>query len=284
MVGQDFLFGDKHLLDFGFVMAQPSDNDDSGLSREILKGSTNAYRSQAVHYGTAYNNVITLPMFIIKFHCDYNDSEISMFELRKIQAWLTSSKLPQSLYIVSKDGTMVEYHGIFTEVTPYVFCGLNGLYLKFVSDSPFAYDTKEVKVSADDAKKGIVKRMFCDTDELEELIYPLIQFMPNAAGTISFTNHNDNNNTMTFTIPKKYNKVIIDCKLKRIVADNIPLSLSDVGWNINLVTDFNDINTGIYRMYWLRLVPERNYVDISGNGDFIITYKNLLKLGGLVNV
>ncbi|MDE5830430.1 MAG: hypothetical protein K2H53_01765, partial [Clostridia bacterium] len=98
MVGQDFLFDNKHLRDFGFVMAQPSDNDESGLNREILKGTTNMYRSQAVHYGTVYTDVITLPLFIVKFNCDYDDTQISLFELRKLQAWLTSSKLPQSLY------------------------------------------------------------------------------------------------------------------------------------------------------------------------------------------
>ena len=89
---------------------------------------------------------------------------------------------------------------------------------------------------------------------------------------------------MSLSLSKKYNEVIIDCKLKRIIADGVPLSLSDVGWNIKQINDFNNVNTGIYKMYWLRLMPERNYVDISGDGDFIITYKNLIKLGGLTDV
>lgn len=284
MVGKDFLFGDKHLIDFGFVMAQPNDNDESGLNREILKGTTNAHRSQAVHYGTVYTDVITLPLFIVKYNCDYNDNEISQFELRKIQAWLTSSKLPQSLFMVTKEGIMIEYRGIFTDISPYSYNGLNGINLKFTCDSPFVYDTKEVKILADDAKNGITKRMFCDTDETEEFIYPYIQYYPKAAGKISFKNNNDNKKIMSLTIPKVYKEVIIDCKLKRIIADGKPLSLSEVGWNIEQITDYNNINTGIYKMYWLKLLPERNYVDIVGNGDFVITYKNLLKLGGLTNV
>jgi len=284
MVGKDFLFGNKHLLDFGFVMAQPNEDDESGLNREILKGTTNAYRNQAVHYGTKYTDVITLPLFIVKFNCDYDDTQISLFELRKLQAWLTSSKLPQSLYVITKEGTMIEYRGIFTDISPYSYNGLNGVNLKFTCDSPFAYDTKTVKIQSEDAKKGITKRMFCDTDEAEDFIYPYIQYIPNAAGKISFKNQNDNNNVMSLTIPKKYNDVIIDCKLKRIIADGKPLSLSDVNWNTELITDYNNVNTGLYKMYWLRLIPERNYVDITGDGDFIITYKNLLKLGGLANV
>ncbi len=284
MVGQDFLFGKKHLKDFGFVMAQPSNQEESGLHREILKGTTNMYRSQAIHYGTVYNDVITLPLFIIKFNCDYEDTQISLFELRKLQAWLTSSKLPQSLYIVGNEGIMIEYHGIFTEISPYSYCGLNGFHLTFTCDSPFGYDTKVVKIQAEDAKKGITKRMFCDTDEVEEYSYPLIQFYPHAMGEISFKNNNDGGNMMSLSLSKKYKEVTIDCKLKRILADNTPLSLSDVGWNMKQMNDFNNMNTGIYKMYWLRLMPERNYVDITGDGDFIITYKNLIKLGGLTNV
>ncbi|MDE7425671.1 MAG: hypothetical protein K2N51_18585 [Lachnospiraceae bacterium] len=284
MIGKDFMFCDKHLLDFGFIMAKPSEEDTSGLNREILKGSTTAYRSQAIHYGTVYSDVITLPLFIVKFNCDYDDSKISMFELRKIQAWLTSSKLPQSLFIVTEEGTMVEYRGIFTEISPYYYDGLNGINLKFTCDSPFVYDTKTIKIQADEAKDGITKRMFCDTDENEEYIYPLIQFYPNSTGEISFKNNNDDGKVMSLSLSKKYNEVTIDCKLKRIIADGIPLSLSDVGWNIKQINDFNNVDTGIYKMYWLRLLPERNYVDIIGNGNFIITYKNLLKLGGLTDV
>lgn len=284
MVGEDFLFADKHLRDFGFVMADSSESIRSGLNRKILKGNANMYRSQAVHYGTVYSEVIVLPIFIVKFSCDYDDTEISMFELRKIQAWLTSSKLPQSLYMITEEGAMIEYRGIFTDISPYSYNGLNGLNLKFTCDSPFVYDTKVLKVSADDAKNGVTKRMFCDTDEMEEYIYPYIRFYPRSTGEISFKNNNDNNKIMKFTLSQLYNEVIIDCKLKRIIADEIPLSLHDVGWNINQINDFNNVNTGIYKMYWLRLMPERNYVDISGNGDFIITYKNLIKLGGLVYV
>ncbi len=284
MVGKDFLFCDKHLMDFGFVMAQPSDNDESGLNREILKGTTNMYRNQAVHYGTVYTNVITLPLFIIKFNCDYDDTQISLFELRKLQSWLTSSRLPQSLYIVNKEGIMIEYHGIFTEISPYSYNGLNGINLKFTCDSPFVYDTKIVKIQADEAKKGINKRMFCDTDEMEEYIYPFIQFYPNSTGRITFKNNNDNGYSMNLKIPQVYKEVIIDCKLKRIVADNNPLTLSDVEWNTEQINDFNNVNTGIYKMHWFRLLPGRNFVDISGDGNFIITYKNLLKLGGLTNV
>ena len=223
MVGQDFIFGNKHLRDFGFVMAQPSDNDESGLNRDILKGTANMYRSQAVHYGTVYNSVITLPLFIVKFHCDYEDTQISLYELRKLQSWLTSSKLPQSLFIAGREGNLIEYHGVFTELSPYSYKGLNGLNLKFTCDSPFGYDTKTIKIAADDAEKGITKRIFCDTDEAEEYLYPVIQIYPKSSGNFTFQNKNDNDSIMSLSFSKKYTEIIIDCKLKRIIADGQPL-------------------------------------------------------------
>ena len=68
MVGKDFLFDNKHLRDFGFVMAQPTDSDESGLNREILKGTTNMYRSQAVHYGTVYTGRRTVDGCICRIY------------------------------------------------------------------------------------------------------------------------------------------------------------------------------------------------------------------------
>lgn len=284
MVGQDFLFANKHLRDFGFIMAQPSEDDESGLNREIIKGTTTMHRSQAVHYGSRYSGVITLPFFIVKFDCDYDDTQISLFELRRIQTWLTSTKLPQSLHLISYDGSTIEYRGIFTEISPFVYNGLNGLNLQFTCDSPFAYDTKTVIMSSYDANEHMEKMIYCNTDETDEYIYPLIKFYPNEAGEITLKNNNDNENIMTLKIPEKYKEVIIDCKLRRIIADGLPLSMSSVGFNMQQINDYNNVNTGIYKMYWFRLKSEENYIDISGNGTFNITYKNLLKIGGLSNV
>lgn len=284
MVGQDFMFGDKHLRDFGFIMVKSQNDDVSGLNREILKGTTNMYRTQAVHYGTVFSDVITLPLFIIKYNCDYEDYEVSQFELRKLQAWLTSSKLPQPLYMYTTEGQIIEYRGIFTDIAPYSIQGLNGFNIVFTCDSPFVYDTHTVNVSSDEAVNGVTKRMYCDTDETEEYIYPYIVYHPNSSSVVSFKNKNDNDNIMRFVLPKKYDEIIIDCKLKRIIGDGEPLSLKDLGLNIQQINDYNNVNTGLYSMYWLRLLPERNFIDISGNGDFTITYKNLLKLGGLTYV
>lgn len=283
MVSSDFVFMGKHLKEFNFIMAKPNDEDTSGLTRNILKGATTMNRSQSIHYGTVYDNTIIIPMFIIRYDCIDDTSIITPYELRKIQTWLTRPKLPQPLYIMTKEGNMpIEYHGVFTDIQPYSYNGLNGLILTFTCDSPFAYDQRKIKIKSSNARNGVDKLIYCDTDE-NEFIYPCIYFYPNVAGQIEIVN-NDENKTMKLTFSTKYNEVIIDCGIKTIVADGNVLSLSDVNFETVEITDFNNVNTGLYKMYWLRLKPFDNNVTIKGNGDFTIIYKNLWKLGGLIDV
>lgn len=285
MVGQDFIFNNKRLSDFGFIMAKPNDNNsNSGLTREIVKGTVTPEKSKVNFFGTTYTDVIILPFLIVKNVCDSSlGNQITPFELRKIQSWLTYSQLPQTLKIEDKDGGLIEYCGIFTEIVPYEYDGLNGLSLMFTCDSPFAYNTKEIIVD-NRGNISIEKNVFNDTDENLEYIYPVITFNPSTNGMIQLTNMNDNNNYMKMSFASFYNEIIIDCQLKRIIADGKVLSLSDVGFNINEITDYNNVNTGIFSMYWLRLIKGQNIISFVGNGVFKIKYKELLKLGGLVYV
>ena len=285
MVGQDFIFNNKRLIDFGFVMAKSNDNtSNSGLTREINKGTVTSERSQTNHFGTTYTDVITLPFFIVKNSCDTSlGNTITPFELRKIQSWLTYSQLPQTLKVEDKNGEMIEYCGIFTDISPYEYQGLNGLYLTFTCDSPFAYSSKEIKIDCK-GNISVEKNIFNDTDEFSEYVYPTIIFNPSTNGEIQITNNNDNNKYMKMRFASYYNEIIIDCRLKRIIADGKVLSLNDVGFNISEITDYNNVNTGIFTMYWLRLVKGQNIVSFVGNGVFTVKYKEPLKLGGLVYV
>ena len=58
------------------------------------------------------------------------------------------------------------------------------------------------------------------------------------------------------------------------------LNLDEVGWSVYEITDYNNVNSGIFNLYWLRFVPNVNELTISGNGDFIIEYKTPVKVGG----
>lgn len=281
MVGRDFIFDNKRLSNFGFRMANPNEDDISGLTREIIKGEITSARSNPVHYGTKYINPLILPLFIIKDNCYTSESIIEPWELRNIQKWLTSPKKPEKFTMVANDGRHYEYCGIFTDISPYKYLGLNGINLKFTNDSPFVYEYKKVNISCEET---LSKNLPCIIDDSNEYSYPIIYYYPTDKGEVTFKNKNNEDNAMSLTLKEKYNEVIIDCYLKRIIADGKPLTLSDVDFGVKHISDSNNIDTGIYKMNWIYLQDGKNDFDITGSGKFVIEYKNLLKLGGLVNV
>ena len=280
MIGRDFEYNKKRLSDFGLIMANPDNEDTTGLSRDIIKGNVTIYRNEANHYGTIYNSVIVLNFFIVKDNCHTEDHEITPLELRHLQSWLTSSKLPQDLYVVGDTGERIEYFGIFTDITPYVCNGLNGLKLVFTCNSPFAYKTYNLKLKLSDITEGIQKTIFCDCDEIGQIIYPTITFIPNGTDDLTMISKTENK-IMTLKFSKQYEKIIIDCKMKRIIADDIPLTLSDIGYKIEEISDYNNVNTGIFNMYWFRLLDKKNELIFKGNGTLYIKYEIPEKLGGV---
>lgn len=281
MVSKDFMYNDKNLSDFGFIMVNSNELDSFGLSREIIKGTNTSNKSVITHFGTKYTDVITIYFFIVKNICSVNNNcEISYHELRAIQSWLTSPKVPKTLLIKPVKYNTIEYYGVFTDVTPYVYNGLNGLYLTFTCNSPYAFEKRNFEIAC---TNSITKEIICDTDELEEMVYPIITLKPNASGTFSIKNVTENR-TMSFNLSNTYTNVIIDCKLKRIIADNKVLNLFDIGWNTDEITDSNNVNTGIFKLYWLRFLAGKNTLQFNGNGTFNIQYKVPIKIGGYANV
>lgn len=286
MIGADFIYCDNRLSDFGFVMAKPDTDDSNGLTREILKGTVTSQKKEAIHYGAKYSDVIKLNFFIVKNPCINLHFGISDYEFRKIQSWLTSVFLPHSLVVEFEDGTQIQYIGLFTEITPYYYNGLNGFNLVFTCNSSFAYEEHRLQINAV-GSYGLgtkTKEIFCDTDE-NDYVYPTIIFSGiNENGYYEIINETDNSSMLLY-LNKKYSNYIIDGKLKRILADGSPVSLEDIKWNIKSITDYNNVNTGIFKTYWLRLRPNINVLTFNGNADCLIEYKAPIKLlGGYIYV
>lgn len=282
MQGYDFIFNGKSLRDFGFIMVNPDTNDDSGITKEILKGDITSVRPTANHYGTKYSKPITLYFLIIKNVCDnkYN-LKINDDELRSVQKWLSSSKLPKLLQMQSFDGDVYEYFGIFNEISSKKVNGLVGLNLTFTCDSPFAYKTKTINIECTSSENQ-EKVILCDSDELEDYVYPIVYVNPQSR-IFSFENKTEGR-TMSFSLNKDYTNILIDCKSKRIIGDDHVLTLSDAGVSLTEFTDYNNINTGISKLYWFRLLPGYNDIKCSGDCNIQIEYKVPLKIGGLDHV
>lgn len=276
MVEYDFTYENKRLRDLGFIMAKPETEDNFGLSREIIKGSTTSYRSISNYYGVKYSDVLIIPFFIIKDTCKNTNLRFNRLELRTLQAWLTSSKIPKSLQIETFEHEFIEYFGVFSDVTPFESSNLCGLYFTFSCDSPYAYATRKIRVNCTNQE---IRNFFCDSDELNEAVYPVISIKPNTIGTFSVENMTESK-VMSFTLNKKYEEIIIDSRYKRIVADGKIVNLCDIGWNVEELRDYNNVNTGISKQYWLRLLSGNNKLKFTGSGTFLIECKVPMKIGG----
>lgn len=287
MVGLDFTYNGKKLSDFGMIMAKPSDTTNMGLNREILKGTTTINKKRPIHYGVKYTDTLVEPFFIIKNPILKNKSHteqyhrISEGHLRKLSAWLTSPSTMRELEVLYDNQNKIKMNGVFNNITPYYVNGLNGLNLTFTSDSPFAYKEKQVKASAQ-SYTHITKIINCDSDELEDLIYPKIIVRPHNVSTTGnyYVKNKTTNKIMGFSLPS-CTEAVIDTQLKRVTADGFPVTMEDLGWNINEIYDFNGVGTGTYEIYWFSLLPKMNEIVFAGNADFVIDIDIPIKVGGL---
>ena len=259
MIGEDFYFRGHYLSDFNLMMASPDKEEVSGLNREVLKGTTTIYKYEAAHFGAKYSDVLTVPFFIVKNECEDNNLRFSQNELRAVSRWLTDSHLPEQLTVSFENSNPIEYFGIFTEITPFIVDGLNGLYLTFTCTSPFAFEENYQKFTVTEQNEDI--SFECTSDE-NTYIYPVVIIEPAVSGVYSIYNQSDGK-TMQFTLNSPYRTFAIDCKLKRIIADGQVLSPSDIGWNMEDIVDYNNVGTGTVELYWLRFKPLINYVVIN---------------------
>jgi len=285
MIGYDFHYNGSSLRDIGFMMVKSEEEENFGIARTVIKGNITPNKSSIPHFGTQYDDVLILHFFIVKnVQEDYKNTKVTYSELRELQKWLTSPKLPCSLFVESYDRSdSIEYVGLFTDVTPFENDHLNGLKLTFTCDSQYGYEFEKMKITCSNTSKGVAKNIFCDSDELNDVVYPKIIIIPSKAGLFSITNEKTSE-VMSFTLPLTYSEYVIDCKTRRITGDGVPLSLSDVGWNVASLLDQNGVNTDTFMLYWLGLYPGANNLRFKGYGTFMFEFKIPLKVGGYINV
>ena len=283
MTGYDFQYNGNSLRDMGFMMVKPNDDDNFGLSRSVIKGNITPFKSTVPHFGTQYDDVLILNFFIVKdITEDYTNTKVTYDELRDIQKWLTSPKLPQSLFVESYDEEkVIEYVGLFTDVNAFQNDHLNGFELVFTCNSQYGYYHTKWKYTIN-SDTGIVKRIYNDTDEMNEPIFPTLTIKPSSTGTFSITNGRTNETmSVNFADTSTYT---VDCRLRRILKDGTPISLFSFGWNVEELIDQNDVGTGTYSLCWLSLYPGVNPLTITGSATLTIEYKTPVKVGGYVNV
>lgn len=228
-----------------------------GSERNGENGETTILRPISNEYGTTYSNT-PFEYSLVK----QNGEIINKEEQVVIERWLTSSKFSQNLQIIDLNGNIVcTYCGKFMS-TNWKPCGNGWAGVVFSFESKFPYPFKEFEYTYEIRGEETID-LNCDSDELEEYIYPIITITePNETAQVSIMNITDESNKMEITAYHEL-PMTFDC-LHCIPSDgttNGIISYADLGW------------TDVGNIYWLRLLPGINKIKINGNADVTISFK-----------
>lgn len=267
-----FTYNNKSLSDFSHKMIigyLDKQEDSFGLDREIITGSTTMNRNIYHAYNAKYSGRLGFQITLL-----HEDQErFSMEEISEITRWLTSPKSYRKLEFYDCIGNKndVIYYAIVTKVTPSLAGGIAGLKIDFECNASYGFIEKEVSLDTANTlnssnHNGSIT-ITCDSDELEEYVYPtlLINYSQQWENT-KITNHSDNNSAMDLYDTK--GNYEINCQHQVIKQD---------GTNIVLSKIFK-MDT-LKKLYWLRLVPGKNKIEITGRCTTTIKWLEPKKVG-----
>lgn len=233
-----------------------------GLSREISKGDTTITRPTPNEYGTMAS-LATIEYCLIKQDFEPFNTE----EQREVEIWLTSPKFSTNLTVYDKDNQEVcTYCGLFTN-TSWIPHSTGFSAVEFTFECNSAYPVKHFYKEYTINSSGIVT-LDCESDELNEYIYPILTISGRSgSSSISITNLTDDGNTMTIG-GNGITTIVFDCQHCIPKGSGGVISYSDLGWQ------------DVGNIYWLRLIPGENQIQISGSATIGFEYDCPYKLVG----
>lgn len=232
--------------------------------REILKGETTQNRPIANHYGTKFSDVITFDITFIK----RGGKIFSREEVREINAWLTSPKIPSLLTIGDEDDPVYHF-GIFTAVVSIYTIGIAALTYTFTSNAPYGWSKKyEYTYNSTGSTSFILRN---DSDDLNDSVYPTVLIQGSQGENITLTNLTE---IEEFSLTLPCDQLYINSKyhqIYRYYADKkVIVSLADLGWDGEMQESIAD---GTKSIYWFRLLPGENKISVSGACEITFTYR-----------
>ena len=234
----------------------------TGSERSTVGGERTITRTAVNEFGTIYNK-LTFSYALIR----EDGQPISDSDQRVIETWLTSPKYSIPLELIDCNGnTLCWYDGKFIK-TSWISThgGWASVQFEFEPSTPYAYFPRTLTFTSTGNHT-----FTCHSDEKEEYTYPVVNILAESANTVKIKSVTDNNNTMTVQALTGLN-IRIDCE-KCILSDDTThgvIDFSDIGWD------------DIGNIYWLRLLPGENTINITGSATVTISYKYVFKkLGG----
>lgn len=256
-----------------------------GSARSKLESDITISRPVTNEYGVIYDS-LSFSYALIKSNYEPYTEE----EQVTVERWLTSPKLSSELTIINCEDGEYSYFGLFTETNwdrangGFIICGftfqVNGAYpYRHITKTvwnPLEYDMNEPP-NITNVKDGGDFSVNCNSDELEEYVYPTIIISPatkdyDSSFSLSANSDPDGGYISTNTSVKI--PIYLDCKRCRaytMVDDILIMNLK-----------FKDLNwSDVDNIYWPRLIPGQNDFHVDGHVSIIFDYyEPYKKVGG----
>lgn len=227
-----------------------------GVTRESIVGNTTLTRPFPNEYGTTTDSLV-FDYALVKV----NNKPFTNEEQIEVERWLSSPKFSSKLQIIDNNGLETAlYYGKFTK-TEWHPCIGGWAGVTFTFENKGAYPYKHFSHTFNINERGTIT-FNCESDELEEYIYPVISITATEnTEQVTIVNITDNNNVLSLRALDRL-EIIMDCDicmLKDATVDGV-INFSDIGWS------------DIGNIYWLRLVPGENILEITGTININISY------------
>lgn len=227
-----------------------------GGQREAENGQITITRPISNEYGTLGTR-LTFTYSLIK----ENGHGFTDDEQRIVERWLTSPKFSQDLKVYDCDEEdYALYCGRFisTQWIP----GPDGwTYVTFTFENNTMYQKRHYTEYYEIEESGTIV-INCDSDELEEYVYPtLILENPDETKNVRLTFVTDNNNYLDMRLFRRL-PVTVDCQhcILTDATQNTVIRFKDIGW------------TDVGNIYWPRLLPGENIIEVDGNLKVTVIY------------
>lgn len=258
-----------------------------GSSRSKIEGNITISRPITNEYGTTHDP-LSFTYSLMKQDLEPFNTE----EQIAVERWLTSPKLSSELRITDCNEETYSYFGLFTNTEwsigngDFAICTFT---FQVNGRHAFRYYefTDSCKQAAQNDPNQVVIRdsfemsILCETDELEEYVYPRIEYTPVSRSynsSIKINNTTDESYEEMQITTRRYSTIVIDsqhCMLGEYVQG------VNVDHRLNLLK-FKDLGLeDVGNIYWPRLLPGYNLLSIEGHVDIKISfYVPIKKVGG----
>ena len=264
--GCEFVFDGKSCDEYGLMVykfgSKGQDDIAFNTGGKIYEDTT-ARRRTTFFYGIEQNE----PMeYTLVFGANPKAIDIrtplDRFEIEAIAAWLTGHSTQKWLEIVQPDMETFRYKCIISELEPITDEMIPWAFQCTVHcDSPFGYTYPEkyrYSLSSSPLKIRLHNR-----STYNGYYCPMLTFNAPHGGDLSIVNRSDNNREFKFTgLPTGLSGVTVDNENQVITEPT----------GLNLYKYFN--------FKFLRLVRGDNFLDLTGNGDIVITCEFPVNIGG----